>query len=397
MTTSFSATETDIELFSAAALLDPYPHYRRLRELGPVVYLSAYDLYGLFRYDQVRPALIDWERFSSAPGIAMNAPCNEASAGSLLSMDPPRHRAVRKVLDDALRPRYVRRIAGDIEQHAEDLVDSLLARAEFDGVADFACKLPVEIVMDLIGFPRDEYRADLLDWALGAFNYMGPPGELQESTFPDVQALMRYLVTEATPDRLLPDSFGRIVWAAADRGEITEGEALMTMSAYACAGLDTTIAGVAGTLWLLAENPEQWAAVRRDHTLVPAAFLEGIRMETPIQCFSRVTTDDVAIEDRVIPAGSRVVVSYASANRDERHYPDPDRYLVRRNPADTVGFGSGVHNCPGRVLASMEANALFGALAARAATVELTGEPTRTPNTITRGLDRLPVRIRPGR
>ncbi|MGY2062749.1 cytochrome P450, partial [Nocardia gipuzkoensis] len=159
MTISLSATESDIELFSAAALLDPYPHYRTLRELGPVVHLSAYDMYGLFRYDQVRPALIDWESFSSAPGIAMNAACNEASEGSLLSMDPPRHRAVRKVLDDALRPRYIRRIAGDIEQHARDLVENLSARAEFDGVADFACKLPVEIVMDLIGFPRDEHRA----------------------------------------------------------------------------------------------------------------------------------------------------------------------------------------------------------------------------------------------
>ncbi|WP_433574274.1 cytochrome P450 [Nocardia brasiliensis] len=391
--TTIRAAATDLDPFSTEALLDPYPQFRALRDLGPVVYLREHDLYGLFRYDQVRAALVDWEGFSSAQGIAMNPTANELSDGSLLSMDPPRHRAVRKVLDDALRPKYVRKVAGDIEQLADDLVEDLMRRDEFDGVTDFAAKLPVDIVMDLIGFPRDEYRDKILVWALGAFNYFGPPGARQSSTFPDVQALMQYLVADATPDKLLPDSFGQIVWAAAEHGEITENEALMTMSAYACAGLDTTIAGVASTLWLLARNPDQWAAIRHDPKLIPGAFLEGVRMETPIQSFSRVTTGDTDVDGVTIPEGARVVISFAAANRDERHYPEPDRFDARRNPADTVGFGFGVHNCPGRTLASMEAHALFAALAKRADTLELTGEPTRTPNNITRGLDRLPIRI----
>ncbi|GAA5049815.1 cytochrome P450 [Streptomyces similanensis] len=391
--TPTAAPRTDLELFATDALLDPFPHYARLRDLGPVVHLDEYDLYGLFRYEQVRAALVDWETFSSAQGIAMNPTANELSADSVLSVDPPRQRTLRKVFDDALRPKYVRKVAGDIERLAGELVDDLVRRGEFDGVADFACKLPVEIVMDLIGFPRDEHRADILRWALGAFNFMGPPGERQESTFPDVQALMQYLVTEATPDRLLPGSFGQIVWEAADRGEITGNEALMAMSAYACAGLDTTIAGVAGTLWLLALHPDQWRAVRQDPQLVPGAFLEGVRLETPLQAFSRVTTHDVEIDGVAIPRGARVLLSYGSANRDERNYPDPDRFDVRRNPVDTLGFGVGVHTCPGRTLASMEAHALFGALAERAVTLELAGEPVRSPNHVTRSLDRLPVRV----
>ncbi|MEV6560132.1 cytochrome P450 [Nocardia sp. NPDC051756] len=388
-----AAVETDLDLFSTEALLDPVPSYQTLRDLGPVVQMTEHDLYGLFRYDQVRAALVDWEGFSSAQGIAMNPTANELSDGSLLSMDPPRHRAVRKVLDDALRPKYVRKVAGNIEQLADELVDDLMQRETFDGVTDFAAKLPVDIVMDLIGFPRDEQRDKILVWALGAFNYFGPPGERQLSTFPDVEALMQYLVTDATPDKLLPDSFGQIVWEAADRGEITENEALMTMSAYACAGLDTTIAGVASTLWLLAENPDQWTAIRQDPKLIPGAFLEGVRLETPIQHFSRVTTEDREIDGVTIPEGARVLVSYGAANRDERHYPDPDRFQADRNPADTVGFGFGVHNCPGRTLASMEANALFAALAKRATSLELTGGPIREPNNITRGLETLPMRI----
>ncbi|MFF3544717.1 cytochrome P450 [Streptomyces platensis] len=392
-TTSGVVPESDVELFSPAALMDPYPHYAELRGLGPAVYLTRYDLYGVFRYEHVRPALIDWERFSSADGVAMNPRTNELMAGSILGMDPPRHKAVRKAFDEALRPKYVRKVTDDLERLAGELVEDLVRRGEFDGVRDFARKLPVAIVLDLIGFPRDDQREQILDWALGAFNFMGPAGDFQASSLPDVQELMQYLTTKATPAKLLPGSFGQIVWAAVERGEITEQEALMTMSAYACAGVDTTIAGISSTLWLLARNPDQWAAVRQNPAAIPGAFLEGLRVEAPVQSFARVTTCDVALDDVTIPAGSRVVLSYGSANRDEHRYPDPDRFRVNRNPSDTVAFGFGVHNCPGRALATMEAHALFGALAERVTRIEPAGEPTRSPNSITRGLDTLPVRV----
>jgi cytochrome P450 len=126
---------------------------------------------------------------------------------------------------------------------------------------------------------------------------------------------------------------------------------------------------------------------------VPSAFLEGVRVESPAQFFSRVTTRDVDVDGIVIPEGSRVVHSYGSANRDERHYADADRFDVRRNPVDTVAFDYGVHTCPGRTLSSLEGHALFGALARRVSRIELAGEPTRLPNSITRGLDTLPLRV----
>ncbi|WP_051791389.1 cytochrome P450 [Amycolatopsis jejuensis] len=392
-TLSRPVPESDTELFSAAALLDPYPHYAMLRSLGPAVFLTRYGMYGLFRHDDVRPALVGWERFSSAEGIAMNPVTNELMAGSILGMDPPRQRVVRKVFDDALRPKYVRKVAGDLERLAGDLVDGLVRQREFDGVADFARKLPVDIVLDLIGFPRDGERADLLEWALGAFDFMGPASAHQSSCRPDVEALMQYLATKATPEKLLDGSFGQIVWQAVDRGEITDTEAVMTMSAYACAGVDTTIAGISSTLWLLAQHPGEWAQVRADPETVAGAFLEGLRMEAPVQSFARVTTCDVPLEDLTIPAGSRVVLSYGSAGRDERHYPDPDRFRVRRAPSDTVAFGFGVHHCPGRALATMEAHALFTALARRVDRIELAGAVRRTPNAITRGLSALPIRV----
>jgi cytochrome P450 len=390
---SITAYETDLDIFSDEVLMNPYPHYKTLRDMGPVVYLSKYDLYGLFRYDQVRWALNSWEIFSSAQGPAFNPIANEAWKDSILAMDPPEHRRIRKVFDDALRPKFIRQVAGDIEKQAEDLVENLLARGEFDGIADFARTLPVNIVMDLVGFPRDEGRDKILGWAVNSFNFGGPLGERQEASLPAAQAQLEYLITNARPENLLPDSFGKIVYGAAERGEITQNEAVTMMIGYANAGLDTTINAVGSTLHLFAKNPDQWEAVRQDPKLVPSAFLEGVRLECPAQFFSRVTTRDVDIEGSIIPEGSRVLHSYGAANRDERHYPDPDTFDVRRNPVDTVAFDVGVHTCPGRTLASMEGHALFSALAKRVTKIELTGEPKLTPNSITRGLDTLPVRI----
>jgi cytochrome P450 len=388
-----AAHETDVELFSDEVLRDPFPRYRELRDLGPAVYLTRYGLYGLFRYDQVRTALKDWQTFTSSQGVALNPIANGAWQNSILSMDPPKHGTIRKVFDDALRPKFIRRVAGDLEQQAEALVDEIMERGEFDGVQDFAQRLPVNVVMDLVGFPRDEGREKILGWAVSAFNFAGPPGERQTASLPFAQAQLEYMLTNAGPDNLLPDSFGKIVYAAAGRGEITPEEAVTMMLGYANAGLDTTINAVGSVLWLLANNPAEWQAIRQDPALIPGAFLEGVRMESPAQFFSRVTTRDVEIGDTTIPAGARVLHCYGSANRDERHYPEPDRFDARRNPVDTVAFDWGVHTCPGRTLASMEGHALLGALARRASVIEPAGEPTRIVNSITRGWHTLPLRV----
>ena len=219
MTTTQSSTaapETDLDLFSDEVLNDPFPHYKALRDLGPVVYLTKYDLYGLFRYDRVRAALRDWQTFSSAQGVAFNDLMNGQIRGqSVLGMDPPQHTAVRKVFDDSLKPKFIRRAAGDIEQRAEELVDGVIARKEFDGVRDFACRLPVEIVLDLVGVPRDEARAKILGWVPGTFNTLGPEGQRQHSALPAQAALLQYATEKVKQDRVLPGSFGEIAFGAA--------------------------------------------------------------------------------------------------------------------------------------------------------------------------------------
>jgi cytochrome P450 len=387
---------TDLDLWSDEVLLDPYPHYKRLRDLGPAAYLTTYDMWLVTRYDVVKQALKDWETFSSAHlgGVALSAAGREAWRGSVLESDPPEHALRRKVFDDTLKPKFIRGAVGDLQRRSEEVVDALLERREFDGVQDFAQDLPLNIVMDLIGWPRDG-REQMLEWAQGAFNAIGPEGNKRTiESFPKLQAGIEYVRANATEDQMPPASFGGVMWGAAQAGAVPREVVPIALTGFLHAALDTTISAIGSLLLLFAQHPDQWDVVREDASLVRSAFMEGLRLESPIQFFSRATTRDVDLgEGVVIPVDSRVVHSYGAANRDERHYPDPDVFDVRRNPGDHLAFDFGTHSCPGRSLAMMEGQALFTALAERVTTIELTGEPVWGVNNSTRGLTRLPVRI----
>ncbi|WP_052425131.1 cytochrome P450 [Streptomyces fulvoviolaceus] len=126
----------------------------------------------------------------------------------------------------------------------------------------------------------------------------------------------------------------------------------------------------------------------------PSALNEIVRIESPVQVFSRVTTRDVDLgEEVVIPSGARVLHSYGAANRDKRHFPDPDRFDITRNPVDHLGFGYGNHGCAGQGLARLEVHAVLKAMAARVQRIELAGEPVPALSNITRGFRNLPVRV----
>jgi cytochrome P450 len=145
-----------------------------------------------------------------------------------------------------------------------------------------------------------------------------------------------------------------------------------------------------------AQNPAQWRRLREEPGLAGAAFNETVRMEAPIQGFSRLATRDVDLGDGVtIPAGARAIVSCGSANRDGRHFENPDRFDIDRRPLDHLGFGFGVHNCAGQHLARMEAQAVFSALARRVHGLALRGPPQRALNSISRGYARIPMRTLP--
>jgi cytochrome P450 len=381
-----------IDLFSDQALNHPYPLYRELRDLGPAAYLERHDCWFIGRYAQLRKALGDWRGYSSAQGIGLNPIINTAWANALICVDPPLHTQMRTFLNERLSPRALKPVEAVIDRRANELADHIVRRASFDAVKDVAHELPINVIMDLIGWPT-HIRGSLLDMAKGSFNACGPNNARMQCALPRMEAMMKLIGEIHDARTLAPGGFGSTIANAAHRGEISRDAAIGLLAGYVVAAFDTTINGIASGIWLFATHPAQWELLRADAALVPRAFNEILRMETPIQNFSRVTTQAMNLGEGVtIPAHSRVIVSYASANRDERHYPDPDRFDIRRSSMDHLAFGYGNHACAGQGLARLEAHAVFRALAARIRVLELTEPPVLELNNITRGFERVSVR-----
>jgi cytochrome P450 len=382
---------SDIDLFSDEALLDPYPHYDALRELGPAVWLSRFGLYILTRFDDVRSALARPEVFSSAQGVMMNERMNETLRGIVLCSDDPEHERMRKVLIAPLLPRALQELRDRITGEAEALIERLVVKKHFDAATELAQHLPVTIVSELVGLP-EEGRERMLLWAQANFDCFGPMNQRTTDAFPIVEEMVRFAFTECVPSKLKPDGWAARIWAAAERGEIRPEQCPVMMNDYMGPSLDTTIFATQAAIRLFAENPDQWDLIRETPSLIPNAVNEVVRLESPIQNFSRVTTQPFDLDGVTLPAGARVIMSYGAANRDPRKWEDPARFDVQRRAMDHLGFGHGVHQCIGNNLARMEIAALLTALAKRVRRIELHGAE-RCLNNVLRGHNRLDVTV----
>lgn len=388
---SGQAPASDTDLFSDEVLPDPYPTYARLRELGPVVWLSRIGFFLLTRYDEVRAALADPATFSSAHGVMMNERMNEASRGVLLCSDGAEHDAMRKVLGAPLTPKALKQLTERIDTEAEALIDRLVFKGRIDAATELAQYLPVTIVSELVGLPS-EGRARMLVWAQAVFDCFGPLNARTIAGFPILEEMLRYVMAECVPARLNPEGWAARIWEAAERGDIRREQCPAMMMDYIGPSLDTTIFATQSAIRLLAEHPDQWDLIRDDPSLIPNAINEVVRLESPIQHFSRLVREDTELGGVRLRGGSRVIVSFAAANRDPRKWDNPDDFDVRRRVVNHLGFGFGVHQCAGANLARLEIKALLSALARRVRRIEL-HEAERCLNNVLRGHIRLDVTL----
>jgi cytochrome P450 len=374
--------ELAIDLYADGAILDPFPLYRAVRDHAPAVWLSAHGVWALGRFADVRAALRADDSLVSSRGVALNDFVNRASAGTTLASDGPLHRVRRALVMKPMMPSALREIRPEIERLADALVADLSNRDSFDGIADFARHLPVAVVSHLVGLP-EEGRERMLAWAAATFDALGPPNARATAAAPSLLEMARYAISV---DRrvLHPDGWAARLFEAADRGEIETEAVAGLLVDYIAPSLDTTILGTGHLLYLLGAHPEQYDLVRANPALVPAAVHEALRLGSPVRAFTRFAVKPYVADDVAIPEGERVLVLYASANRDERRWVDPDRFDVTRDAREHVAFGHGVHRCAGGHIAQLEMESLLRALMARVRRIEV-GEPRPLLNNVLHG------------
>jgi cytochrome P450 len=358
-----------------------------------VVWLEAHGVYAVARYEDVRVVLADPETFCSGQGVGLNDVFNELGRGTTLMSDGEDHRRLRSVIGRPLTPKALAELRPQAHERAEELAECLVERKTFDAVPDLAEVLPTTWVPALLGWP-EEGRDKLLDWAAATFNGFGPPNERTNAAGPGILEMAAF--AEQVASRELPEgSMAAGILEAVARGDLSAGQCPMAIIDYLGPSLDTTISGLGNAVWLFATHPEQWQRLREDPGRAKQAFDEAIRLESPVTGFTRVTTRAAEIGEVELPAGSRVLVSYASANRDERYWDAPERFDIERSNASHVAFGFGEHTCAGMGLARLEATAVLTALARRVERFELAGPPVRKLNNVIRAFGSLPVRVIP--
>ena len=392
-----NAPVSAVDPFCREFFEDPFPVHEELREAGPAVRLSRYDVWAVARYAEVHRVLNDWETFCSSRGAGLTDFAKEMpwrAKSLVLEVDPPLHDRTRRVLNRVLSAATIRGLRERFALEAEALVDDLVGRGNFDAIADLAEAYPLTVFPDAMGMPR-ENRHFLLPYGNMVFNAFGPRNEFFEAAVADAEPVMAWLRLQMQREGFAPGGFGAAIHAASDTGELTPEEAPVIARSLLSAGVDTTVSGLGAAVYCLARYPEQFARLRADPSLARAAFEEAVRYETPVQTFFRTTTRPVELGGIAVGEGEKVLMFLGAANRDPRHWERPDDYDIGRRTVGHVGFGSGIHQCVGQILARLEGECVLSALARKVKAIEITGPIRRRYNNTLRALASLPVTVRP--
>jgi cytochrome P450 len=379
-------------VFSRSAILDPYPHYRAMRALGPVVWLARHRLYAFPRYAECKAALRDDCTYLSGAGVAANPPTNRLSRGTTLNSDGAEHERRRKLVAHRLMPRALRGLGEAVDERAAQLVDTAVRRGTVDAVTDIATALPLAVVPDLVGWPHDQ-REHLLGWGAATFDMLGTANWQALKAVPRSVQMLKFARRVVRERDVLPGSMAQELLAAADDGVVSLDEVPPLLIDYIAPSLDTTISAISSAVHLFATHPEQWELLKADPLLLPNAVNEVVRFESPLRAFTRKAGRDSTVAGVRIPAGARVLAVYASANRDEHEWKDPWLFDIRRDAGRHIGFGNGAHACAGQGLARLETTAVLRALLDRVERIESIGEPIWAVNNIIRRLAHAPVRL----
>jgi len=398
MATLTDSGEVDSPLYDpldADVRRDPYPVYRRLREQAPVYYCAKRDVWVLSTYEDVKAALRDWATFTSSKGLEIGEFVGFFGKGDFVQLDPPEHDVLRRVLAPRFANRAMAAYEPAISQIAEQLMADLPLTGEVDLAEAFTQRLPLLATCQMLGVPPSDVA-----WLVAGFTEMmrRPAGEasLSDRVRQLRTELGGYFVEQVhgrTHKDGATDLLGDIARAVSDQvmpEEYIPGMCLMLMDA----GMETTSTLLGNIAYAVASGEVSNQDLLDDQgDLRNSAMDEFLRFDAPIQWLSRVTTTDVTVRGTRIPEGSRVLLLYASANRDETMFADADRLVLNREGPRHLAFGEGIHFCLGMPLAKLETRVGIRALLRRFPTLREAGPPVRFPALVGRGFHHIPVYI----
>ncbi len=387
----------ELDPFGASFLEDPYPQHHALRDAGPLVWLPAIGAFAMARYAEVKAALADHRTYCSGRGVGLSDFAKEAPyrpASLLLETDPPVHDRTRGLMNKIVSLGALRARRERWQEVADRIVSELAAKRSFDGVRELSEEFPLQVFPETIGL-KLEGREHLLTYANAVFNAFGPRNHIFEEGQRGAKDAIEWVMDACRRKNLLPGGWGMAVFEAADRGECDEAEAERLVRSFLSAGVDTTVNGIGHMLLAFATHPEALDQVRRERSLARSVFDESLRWDSTVQTFFRTTTRDVEVAEHLIPEGSKVLLFLSSANRDPRYWTQPDRFDPSRKNAGHVGFGFGIHQCLGQMVARQEAEVVLNALLAKIGSIQLAGPVKRRLNNTVHALHALPVEVSP--
>jgi cytochrome P450 len=376
---------------------DPYPVYRRLRAEAPLYYNEPHDFWAVSRFDDVQRGLVDRETFSSARGSVLEfIKANiEIPAGIFIFEDPPLHTVHRGLVSRVFTPRRMNDLESKVREFCVRALDPLVGAGGFDFVADLGAQLPMRTIGMLLGVPESdqEQARDLAD-----ANLRTEPGEPMEVTAENIgesEFFADYIDWRVThpSDDLMTDLLQlEFTDETGTTRRLSRDEVLMYVSMISGAGNETTDRLIGWMGKVLAEHPDQRRELVEDRSLVPNAIEELLRFEPPTPHVARYVARDVELYGTTVPAGSGMICLSGSANRDDRKFPDGDRFDIHRQIGQHLTFGYGIHFCLGAALARLEGRVALDEVLARFPEWDVDWDGARrAPTSTVRGWDSLPV------
>ncbi len=396
---SMTLGELDVAHWDLMRFDTVWPYFERLRQEAPVFYHEnsiAGPFWSVTTYDLVKAVDTDPARFSSEPTIGLNVTTEQDNASSFIAMDDPQHAKQRKAVAPVAGPRNLAALEPTIRERVKGILDSLPIGESFNWVDRVSIELTTQMLATLFDFPFDD-RYKLTRWSdIATSPRKAGLWDTLEERERELNECLEYM-TRLRDERIdTPGGFDLLSMLAhnEETRDMPPRMFLGNLLLLIVGGNDTTRNSISGGVVAMNRFPEEFEKLKADRSKIPHAVAEIIRWQTPLAFMRRTTTEDVEIGGEVIPKGERVLMWYASGNRDESVFEDADRLDIdRANARQHLSFGYGVHRCMGNRVAELQLRILWEEMLDRYSRIEVTGAPVRAISNFVRGYTHLPVKL----